>query len=354
MAFSLFSASLLLLASLSSAQSPASYSTNNNPPTHPSHSCCTAHTFGYNPILVANQAKSLSTHSWEYGTAAEALLELYNPSLSVFSKTAFPNRQLPKPDPAQIEALRYAKPHIRLNAPTLIDGDGATGDPASLGVSALLLGQTLPAYEEAARRQFDFLNNPSTTPRLPNGAMSHREAYPQAWADFIAMAPPFLAYYGVATHNDTYIRLALKQCLLYREVLKPNDTNSNAWQHILLGPPKTQDPGRWSTGNGWVVLGVSRVLATLVHWFDLEGGDGNPRIAAGDLFRWMGDIFEAAVESGRGSNGLLRNYWGREGWEGEVSGTAANTAAVYRVKVLQEKAGVVFDGEGSDYTRPVS
>lgn len=351
MAFSLLPASLLFLASFSHAQAPASYS--NNPPSHSSPPpCCDKYTFGYDPVAAANQAKRLSTHSWEYGTTAEALLELYNPGLSVFFKNAFPNRRLPKPDPNSIESLRYAKPHIRLTSPTLIDGDGATGDPASLGVSALLIGQSQTPYNTSATRQFNFLNNRSTTPHWPNGAMSHREAYPSLWADFIFMAPPFMAYYAVATLNDSYIRTALGQCLLYRQVLKPNDTESSAWQHILGGPQR--DVGRWSTGNGWAAMGMARVLATVIHWFTLEGKDKNPRVAAGDLFTWIGEILRAAMEYERGRNGLLKNYWDQAGWDGETSGTALITAVVYRVAVMQEEAGVVFDEGGSNYTRPVS
>ena len=44
--------------------------------------CCSLDA-GFDPRIVANQAIKLSNHSWEYGTAAEALLELYNPDLSV-------------------------------------------------------------------------------------------------------------------------------------------------------------------------------------------------------------------------------------------------------------------------------
>ncbi|KAF2161649.1 hypothetical protein M409DRAFT_28044 [Zasmidium cellare ATCC 36951] len=358
MASSLLSFSLYLFISFAHAQRPASYS--NNPPPHYSHpSCCDKHNIGYNPILAANQAKRLSTHSWEYGTTAEALLELYNPHLSVFSRTAFPNNHLPIPDPDTIESLRYARQHIRLNSPTLIDGGGATGDPASLGVSALLIGQSIPAYNASATRQLEYLLNPLTTPRLPNGAFSHREAYPAAWADFISMAPPFMAYYAVATQNDSYIRAAIGQCLFYRQILKPNDTESDAWQHILFGPRAQQDPGRWSTGNGWAAMGMARVLGTLVHWLVLAKlDDEKPRIAAGDLFLWIGEIVSAAMGQGvRGQNGLLRNYWDQEGWEGEISGTALVSAAVYRAAVLQREAAVVFDGvrvEGSNYTRPIT
>ncbi|KAK4496589.1 hypothetical protein PRZ48_012569 [Zasmidium cellare] len=355
MASPLLVAFLCLLISFTLAQRPASYS--NNPSPYSPALCCNQHNIGYDPIKAADQAKRLSTHSWEFGTTAEALLELYNPELAVFSRNAFPNHQLPRPNPDNVESLHYARKHITLNSPTLADGEGATGDPASLGVSALLIGQTIPEYNTSATRQLEYLLNPAKTPHLPNGALSHRSAYPSAWSDFISMAPPFLASYAVATQNDTYIRSAVGQCLLYRQLLKPNNTDSNAWQHILGGPD--QDLGRWSTGNGWAAMGMARVLGTLVHWLVLtKEEDPNPSIAAGDLFHWIGEILESAMgENVKVENGLLKNYWDQEGWEGEVSGTALVTAAVYRVAVLQRDAEAVFDGlhgEGSNYTRPIT
>ena len=45
-------------------------------------SCCSVNA-GYDPNAAVQQATRLSTHSWEYGTLAEAMLELYNPELSV-------------------------------------------------------------------------------------------------------------------------------------------------------------------------------------------------------------------------------------------------------------------------------
>ena len=78
---------------------------------------------GYDVYKVADQASLLSTHSWEYGTAAEAFLELYNPEYSVFADSPFPGNTLPTPN-SSIYSLKYAKPYISLNETTFIDGDG--------------------------------------------------------------------------------------------------------------------------------------------------------------------------------------------------------------------------------------
>ena len=79
---------------------------------------------GYNVSLVADQAQNLSSHSWEYGTAAEALLELYNPYLSIFGQDPFPGGKVPVVDWTKVNALSFVKPFILTNNETLIDGDG--------------------------------------------------------------------------------------------------------------------------------------------------------------------------------------------------------------------------------------
>lgn len=61
------------------------------------------------------------------------------------------------------------------------DGDisvGAIGDPASLGVSALLIGKTDPAFLAAAERQKNYLFQ---APKWANGAISHRIEVPELW-----------------------------------------------------------------------------------------------------------------------------------------------------------------------------
>lgn len=99
---------------------------------------------GINPDNAATFMTNKASHSWEWGTAAEALLELYDNQYSVYGSNPFPNGKIPKPDPS-IYSLSYAKPHINRNSQTLVD-DSAVGDPASLGVSAILLGQSDSTY----------------------------------------------------------------------------------------------------------------------------------------------------------------------------------------------------------------
>lgn len=73
---------------------------------------------------VITQGRLLASHSWEYGTLSEALLEWYNAEVSVFSKDAFPNGQIPVLNVEATQSLSYAITNIRTNSTTLVDGDG--------------------------------------------------------------------------------------------------------------------------------------------------------------------------------------------------------------------------------------
>ncbi|GAP85164.1 putative six-hairpin glycosidase-like protein [Rosellinia necatrix] len=287
---------------------------------------------------VISQGYVLATHSWEFGAFAEALLEWHNPELSVFGASPFPDGQVPVVQVEQVEALSYAQPHIWTNSTTLVDGDGAAGDPASLAVSAILIGQTQPEFLSAASRQIEHLV--SAVPRWPNGAISHREDYAELWADFVYMAPPALAYWAVQDANETLLRVAVEQCLLYRDALVvPRDDDDDGdhaaaaglWHHII--GPRNQDLGIWSTGNAWAAAGMARVLATARRspWaVDL----------AAPLSAAIRAILDAAValDAAEPAEPLLRNYLDDATWFGELSGTALLAATAYHMAALEPAA----------------
>jgi hypothetical protein len=142
---------------------------------------------GYDVYAAAQAMIKLASHSWEYGTAAEALLELYNPELSVFGSNPFPGGKVPSANPSTL-ALEFAKQFIYTQGAVLVP-DSAVGDPASLGVSAILLGQSDSTYLDAANRQANYILNQA--PRYSNGAISHRPDVAELWADNMAMSFPF-------------------------------------------------------------------------------------------------------------------------------------------------------------------
>ncbi|KAF2806877.1 uncharacterized protein BDZ99DRAFT_465636 [Mytilinidion resinicola] len=283
---------------------------------------------------VLSQAVTLAVHSWEYGTVCEALLEWKNPEWSVFGADPFPGGKLPVLNVDQVDALNYVKPHIRTNNVTLVDGAGAAGDPASLGVPALLIGKTNSVYTDAAVRQEKHLVN--DVPRWPNGAISQRESLPELWADEVYMAPPFLAYYAVAKNNLALAKESAGQCLLYRDVLV---TPTGPWYHIT--GPQTKDFGLWSTGNGWAASGMARVLSTLRK----SPFNSATESEQSSLTAAIKHIIDSAIALDTDSSGLLRNYLNDTTWFGEISGTAMLTATTFRLAVLAP------DSFGGKYTK---
>lgn len=134
---------------------------------------------GFNISAVLDLARSLPSHSWEYGTASEALLELFDPALAVYGSKPFP---IPTIAPKNSPALTYAQEKIIVGAPPnglSDDGGAVVGDPASLGVSAVLLGKTDPTFAQAAAAEAGYLVGQA--PRWSNGAISHRAAYAELW-----------------------------------------------------------------------------------------------------------------------------------------------------------------------------
>jgi len=101
-------------------------------------------------------------------------LEVYSPSLSVFGSAPFPLRA----SGSSVPALVYAESKIVIGtgANGLSDGDGAVGDPASLGVSAVLLGGE---YMDAAREEVEYVLG--RAPRWGNGAISQRVDVAELW-----------------------------------------------------------------------------------------------------------------------------------------------------------------------------
>lgn len=308
---------------------------------------------GFDIASVTALAESLPSHSWEFGTASEALLELYNPEISVYGPSPLFAQRYP---PSSVKALSYAKDKIVFGegADVLSDGDGAVGDPASLGVFAWLIGKTDDAYADRARQEIEYMLEQA--PRWENGAISQRADVPELWyvfefsyycgwvddnarrSDFMYMAPPFIAYYAADTWNVSLLHEAYKQCGHYREVLQATNITgepyNGVWMHII--GPQSQDVGLWSTGNGWAAGGMTRVLATItkapVAWHASWRQE-----AIDDLTGWIKEIVDGVIDSPT-MQGLARNYlddvWGDGHGFGEISGTSLIASVIYRMAIL--------------------
>ena len=79
---------------------------------------------------VLDGAIPVTSRSWEYGTLAEAMLELQNPELAVFSREPIQRGTLPcNFDVSDVAALQYVKPLIWTNGShELIAGEGEFGE----------------------------------------------------------------------------------------------------------------------------------------------------------------------------------------------------------------------------------
>ena len=133
---------------------------------------------GFDISRVAGLAQSLPSHPWEFGSAAQVLLELHNSSLSIFGCDSFRSDI----DLGSVLALQYAQRTIVISEEgkkAFANGDGALGDPASLGFSALMLGGTISMHREAAERQLSYVIYEA--PQYLNGATSHRVEGPELW-----------------------------------------------------------------------------------------------------------------------------------------------------------------------------
>lgn len=83
--------------------------------------CTALVNIGYDVNAVSKLATSAAQANWEWGTQAEALLELSNPDVSVFSATAFPNGKIPN---VSTVGTTYAKKHILTTGDTLTAAGG--------------------------------------------------------------------------------------------------------------------------------------------------------------------------------------------------------------------------------------
>jgi len=285
--------------------------------------------------------------SWELGTRAQSLLDLYVPDFSVFSSTGLPPPASVPSNTTTAIAPVFSIAHnvvsaLKLNTTSgpsaLVNGDGAAGDPASIGVAVLLANWTGQGsdgvdYAKAAQSQLEYTL--TVVPRTSDGAISHRVAQVQLWSDSVFMVPPFLAYYGVLSGNMTLLTEAYNQIKLYRNHLR--DTNAkNLWKHIVLGTDSQDGPndeGHWSTGNGWAAAGMLRVIATMKNSPYNKDTSSQQK----DLASWVKEI-HTAMFANIDSTNIFTNYADQPisstGMFYDTASTSLIASTVYRAALL--------------------
>ncbi|KAF8317434.1 hypothetical protein DL93DRAFT_2154321 [Clavulina sp. PMI_390] len=265
--------------------------------------------------LVDSVLASSANYSWEIGTRETALLELKSPKYFLYHHgSSIP----PPPLKRDWEKKRIAEcfqsvDNVLATRPAGIQTffkDSAVGDPASVGIPFLIKNATMhhPSsssnYSVVTQQELDHL---LAVPRENStGAISQREPPEplQIWADFVAMAPPFIAYYGTIHKNQSLLQLAYDQVAAYRTLLL--DREVGLLQHIVLGggtgsPP--QDHGHWSTGNAWFLTGLLRVERS-IFLSPFRRAMAKQRAT---LLRWALELTDTAW-SYQNSTGFLYNY----------------------------------------------
>lgn len=277
--------------------------------------------------VIALAQVTLQNRPATYQTCGDGNTTSASNSTATFSSTATTSSMATSASPAASDSPA-ASSACYGGSPLL--QDAAAGDPASLGVTVILSNFSTSdaqvngeGYGAAATAQLDYLLY--DVPRGPNGAISHRTDQFQAWSDFIYMVPPFLAYYGAVTNNQTLLEEAYNQVSAYRGIL---GTDNGLWRHILDGTGTT-DSGLWLTGNGWAAAGMLRVLATM-KWSQFSS---NLQQQQSDLQNWVEAIM-SACQSRMTSKGLLPNYLDDASSFGDTAGSTLIAYAGYRLSTL--------------------
>ncbi|GAA5898067.1 uncharacterized protein JCM6883_000913 [Sporobolomyces salmoneus] len=287
--------------------------------------------------LVQSNLADSAKDTWTAGTYGQALLELSYPNLSVFSPN-FATASSSNPSDVVTLVKSWEAKRPSWTKELAFVENGAAGDPPALGVPWIVAatsegGEDKAKLWEQAREQLEYLLQ--GVPRTSDGAISHRPPTEkvQLWADFMYMVPPFLAYYGVMSHNSSLVEEAFTQLKLYRNYLSTPD--SKALRHVVLGD--WQDNGLWATGNGWAAAGMTRVAATMQH----SEFAGQFADEIGELKQWTKELLEGSFAYLR-QDGLLPNYFDIDSSFSDASGSALLAATAYRLATLDSASSTNY------------
>lgn len=187
---------------------------------------------------------AMQRYSWEQGTAMQAFLEAGDMDVVI---------------PMAYEAVYRSIPDGR----TAQMGDSASvTDPCSTG-EAILEAYRITG-DEALKNGLEKLKNWAlyTAPRSEKGIVYHVMDAPEFWSDSFYMLPPFLA--AIEEYEES-----LKQIYGYLDALMDPETHliSHRWDE---GKQEFIRQAFWSTGNGWALAGLARVIDVLPDSYGSE------------------------------------------------------------------------------------
>ncbi|MDR1617966.1 MAG: glycoside hydrolase family 88 protein [Treponema sp.] len=180
---------------------------------------------------------AMQRHSWEQGTAMQALLEQGDREMVIAMAAEAVYRQIADGRAAIIGAVDAVTDPCSVGE-ALLYACGETGNPAlKRGCDALL--------QWALHR----------APRSKGGVLYHVESKPQFWSDSMYMLPPFLAAAG-------YYDEALVNLYGYWDALY--DGEAKLMGHIWDDEKKVFVRGaHWGGGNGWTLAAFARIYDLL-------------------------------------------------------------------------------------------
>lgn len=180
---------------------------------------------------------AMQRYSWEQGTAMQAFLEAGDMEVVI---------------PMAYEAVYRGIPDGR--AAQMGDSQAVT-DPCATGEG--ILEAYRATKDETLKEGLDRLVRWALkdAPRSEKGIVYHLVNEPEFWSDSLYMLPPFLA--AVGEYDES-----LKQIYGYLEALMDPETHliSHRWNEEKR---EFIRKAFWSTGNGWTLAGIARVIDAL-------------------------------------------------------------------------------------------
>lgn len=216
-----------------------------------------------NRLLNAKQVLlSMQRHSWEHGTAINAVLETGDMKTLIRMSVEAAYRRVDDGRTAMVAANNAVTDPVSPGTGILASIDclkanleairgGKAPEETTLGIPEDDILKALEILEPAAEGLVGWVREKA--PRDKNGILHHVMNAPEFWADSMYMLPPYLAAAGMK-------EAAAKQMTGYFDAMFDQDAGllihiANAETGIWT------DPNHWATGNGWALMGYAMLLA---------------------------------------------------------------------------------------------
>ena len=216
-----------------------------------------------NRLLNAKQVLlAMQRHSWEHGTAMNAVLETGDMKTLIRMAIEAAYRRVDDGRTAMVAANNAVTDPVSPGTGILASIDclkgnleairgGKAPEDTSLGISEEEILKALDILEPAAAGIAGWVRE--RAPRDKNGILHHVMNAPEFWADSMYMLPPYLSAAGEKAE-------AVKQMRGFFDAMF--DPDASLLIHIANAETRVwTDPHHWATGNGWALMGYAMLLA---------------------------------------------------------------------------------------------